>query len=70
MIAGSAPETATTRGWVHEVRVEDTTFWLRQYEDEAHEMHFLAWDRDTPGERGSFRAGIPYDDRAFAATVR
>ena len=67
---GIGPGGSDYLGWIHRVSVLDTTFWLRQYEDESDEMHFLAWDRDSPGERGLFRGGIPYGDRAFSAATR
>jgi len=67
---GIGPAGSDYLGWVHEVRVLGTTFWLRGYDDEPHELHVLAWDRANPGRRGSFPKGIPYADAAFAAAAR
>jgi hypothetical protein len=67
---GIGPGGSDYLGWIHEVRVLDTTFWIRQYEDEIERMDFLEWDRETPGEGHSIRGGIPYADPAFAAAAR
>ena len=67
---GIGPGGSDYLGWVHRVSVLGTTLWLRQYEDEAHEMHFLAWDRGSPGTKNNFKSGVPYDDPAFASAAR